>query len=208
MINLCQECGAYRPDQGIDPEGPYAICPECGHKRPFLRLPLCVVDGASGVGKSAVCSHLLGRVRDAVLLEADILWLPAFDKPEEKYRAFFETWLRLCKNISQSGRPVALFCAGGIPENVEGCVERRYFDTAHYLALTCTEEELAGRLRKRPAWRGCGDAGFIRAQVDYNQWFMEEGSQGEPAIELIGTSGVSVERTAEEVARWIRQKVG
>ena len=65
---------------------------------------------------------------EVVLLEGDILWRPEFNRPEEKYRDLFETWLRMCKSISQSGRPVVMFTAGiGVPENVEGCVERRYF---------------------------------------------------------------------------------
>jgi hypothetical protein len=34
------------------------------------------------------------------MLEADILWRPEFDQPEERCRGFFETWLRLGKNIS------------------------------------------------------------------------------------------------------------
>ena len=33
------------------------------------------------------------------------------------------------------------------------CVERRYFGTLHYLALTCEDEVLVERLRPRPSWR-------------------------------------------------------
>jgi len=128
MINVCVNCGAYRADKIIDPSGPYAICPTCGHKHPFLRLPLLTVGGASCTGKSAVCDVLLGRIRKVVLLEGDLLWRAEFDTPQDRYRDFHETWLRLCKSISQSGRPVVMFNAGmGVPENVEGCVERRYF---------------------------------------------------------------------------------
>jgi hypothetical protein len=32
-------------------------------------------------------------------------------------------------------------------------VERRYFGTLHYLALTCEDEVLVERLRQRPSWR-------------------------------------------------------
>ena len=62
-----------------------------------------------------MCQHLVGKLENVVTLEADILWHADHGKPEENYRGFFETWLRLCKNISQSGKPVLLFCAGGIP---------------------------------------------------------------------------------------------
>jgi len=206
MINVCPNCGLYRADKLIEPDGPYAICPECGHRQAFQHLPLLMVAGASGAGKSAVCHRLLGRPREVVVLEADILWRPEFDRPEDRYREFFETWLRMCKSISQSGRPVVLFCAGGIPENVEPCVERRHFRDVHYLALTCDNQELPERLGKRPAWRQCGDPAYIDAQVRFNQWFREAGSETEPLVQLLDTTGVALEKTVEQVASWIREK--
>ena len=48
---------------------------------------------------------------DAILLDDDILWSDAFNQPDQQYRPFFEQWLRLCKNINQTGRPVVLFGA-------------------------------------------------------------------------------------------------
>ncbi len=47
MFNVCYQCGQYRADKIIDPSGPAAICPECGHRHPFRKLPLLVVGGAS-----------------------------------------------------------------------------------------------------------------------------------------------------------------
>jgi hypothetical protein len=146
---------------------------------------------------------------DVVLLEADILWRPEFDRPEDYYRAFFETWLRMSKNISQSGRPVALFGAGGaVPENVEPCVERRYFSAVHYLALTCDDDVIAERLRSRPTWRKCGDPGYIEEHVKFNRWFKETASTIEPPVELLDTTGMSIEEASAGVARWIGAKIG
>jgi hypothetical protein len=213
MINVCENCGQYRADKVIDPSGPYAICPLCGHRHTFRQLPLLIVSGASGAGKSAVCRALLGRMDErayrvrAVLLEGDILWRSEFAKEDDNYRAFFETWLRLCANISQSGRPVVLFNAGmGVPENVEPCVERRYFSTVHYLALVCDEETLADRLRQRPQWRGSGEQAYIEEHVQFNRWFKENAHTTTPRIDLLDTTNVSVGKTAEQVAAWIREK--
>ena len=214
MMNVCANCGQYRADKVVDPSGPYAICPLCGHKHAFLQLPLLIVSGASGTGKSAVCRALLGQ-RDertyclrAVLLEGDILWRVEFDQPEDHYRDFFETWLRLCKNISQSGRPVVMFNAGmGVPENVEPCVERRYFGTVHYLALVCDDKALAGRLRQRPQWRGSGEQTYIEEHVQFNRWFKENAHKTSQQIDLLDTTEVTIGETADRVASWIRQKV-
>jgi hypothetical protein len=104
-----------------------------------------------------------------VLLDSDILWRPEFNTPQTRFRDYFETWLRVCKNISQSGRPVVLFGAGvGVPENIEGCIERRYFSQVYYLALVCSDEILAERLQQRPAWRGTRDQ-YIEEHIRFNR---------------------------------------
>ncbi len=208
MMNVCFNCGEYRADKTIDPAGPYAICPECGHKHPFARFPLLIISGASGVGKSTMCRVLLGKLNQVVLLDSDILWRAEFNEPENKYRNYFETWLRVCKNISQSGRPVVLFGAGmGVPENMEPCVERRYFASLHYLALVCDDDGLVERLRGRPKWRGSSNPAYIEEHIQFNHWFKENGEETIPAIDLLDTTRISVDETAEQVALWIRGKV-
>ena len=205
MWNVCYGCGLYRADKTIDPVGPAAICPACGHRHPFRQLPLLMVSGASGAGKSAVCQELLGCTEEAVLLDADILWRPEFDQPETQYRDFFATWLRVAKNISQAGRPVVLFGAGiGVPANIEPCVERRYFTQVYYLALVCAEETLATRLRQRPAWRESGGEEFVASQVSFNRWFQTRPPENTPAIELVDTTDAAIESTKQTVTKWIR----
>lgn len=207
MMNVCFQCGLYRADKIIDPAGPYAVCPECGYKHPFLQSPLLIVSGASCAGKSTVCRRLVGQVTEAVLLDSDILWRPEFNRPDTSYRDFFETWLRVCKNISQSGRPVVLFGAGmGVPGNLENCVERRYFSAVHYLALVCADQVLARRLQERPAWRGTREPTFIEEQICFNNWFKTHNSQ--PAITLIDTTDLDPGKTVSQVRLWIEQRAG
>lgn len=201
-MNVCFQCGLYRADKTIDPAGPFAICPECGYKHPFRQLPLLIVSGASSAGKTTVCQQLVGQVTEAVLLDSDILWRPEFNTPETKYRDFFDLWLRMCKNIGQSGRPVVLFGAGpGVPENLENCIERRYFSQIHYLALVCADETLAQRLQQRPAWRGTGEPAFIQENIRFNQWF--KAYDGQPAITRLDTTTTPLAETTRQVAAWI-----
>ena len=209
MMNVCFQCGMYHADKIIDPSGPFAICPECGYQHSFLYLPLLVVSGASGTGKSTVCNHLIGRYQESVLLDSDILWRSEFNTPNDNYREYFETWLRVCKNISQSGRPVVLFGAGaGVPENLEGCIERRYFSSIRYLALVCSDEILSERLRQRPAWRGTRHPNYIADHQRFNQWFTNYNSnETQPPITLLNTSEKSPEETVNEVESWIRQNI-
>jgi len=207
MLNVCFQCGMYHADKIIDPSGPFAICPECGYQHRFRYLPLIIVSGASGTGKSTVCNHLTGRYQESVLLDSDILWRPEFNIPNDNYREYFETWLRLCKNISQSGRPVVLFGAGaGVPENLEGCIERRYFSSIRYLALVCSDEILSERLQQRPAWRGTRDLKYIEDHQQFNQWFINYNkNENQPPITILDTSQKALEETVKEVKGWLRQ---
>lgn len=208
MLNICVNCGLYRPDKIIDPAGPYAICPECGHRHLFRPLPLFIVSGASGAGKSTVCHQLLGKVTDVVLLDSDILWRPEFESLGAPAPNFFETCLRVAKSVGQSGRPVVLFGSGvGVPDNIEPCIERRYFANVHYLALVCSDAVLASRLRGRPEWRQTHAPEDVSRQIAFNQWFKGRPRDLTPAVELLDTTSSSISSTAEEITAWIRAKM-
>src|SRR5262249_31337025 len=161
-------------------------------------LPLLIISGASGTGKSTLCHSLLGKMDDVVLLDSDILWRPEFANPENGFHEFFELWLRVCKNISQSGRPVVLFGAGvGVSHNLESCIEMRYFSSLNYLALTCDSEVLAERLRKRPAWRESSNTGYIEEHTRFNDWFKTNARTTTPHIDLLDTTSVPIATTRD-----------
>jgi uridine kinase len=173
----------------------------------FLQLPLFIVSGASGTGKSTVCYDLLGKTEDVVILDSDILWQEEFNKPENNYRNYFEMWLRVSKNISQSGRPVVLFGSGlGVPENIEPCMERRYFSKIFYLELYCSDDILERRLRERPQWRKSSNEKFIESQKEYNNWIKEYGNKGGQNIEIIDTTNKTIKETSMEVLEWIKKR--
>src|SRR5205085_6497200 len=146
----------------------------------------------------------LGHAPEVILLDSDILWRPEFNTPADHYQAFFETWLRLCKNIGQAGRPIVLFGAGvGVPANLEACVERRYFAELHYLALICDDEVLIERHRQRPAWRHAHTPEYLSEQVAFNRWFKTQAGRATPAVDLLDTTGRPIAATVEQVAAWI-----
>jgi adenylate kinase family enzyme len=199
MFNVCPNCGEYRADKIIAPEGAYAICPSCRFRCKFLRLPLFILTGASGVGKSTVCLGLAAKMKNVVVMESDILWRPEFNQPETNYRDYRETWLRVCKNISQAGKPVVL-CGVGDPTQFEQCIERRYFSELHYLALICDDQILASRL----TWRGPLSDDYISGQVVFNRWLLNNAQRAEPPMTLLDSSEITVEETVERVEQWIR----
>ena len=204
MTNVCPACGAYRADKIVDAETETVACPECGGRQPLRLLPLMLVGGPSGAGKSAVLRELVSRNLPVVLLDADALWSPHFDDPGSNYREFFDTWLRIAKNIHQSGRPCVLFGGGAaVPHNITQCVEARYFSRLHYLALIADDEILRARLRARPAWRQTSDEQFARAQIEVAAWLRTSEEATQHAVTLVDTTHEPVAASAARVAEWV-----
>lgn len=202
MFNVCPHCGEYRADKVI--EGEYAVCPNCGFKHKFNRSPLFVLTGASGVGKTTACLALAARAKDFVVMESDILWRDEFKKSTTDYSDYRETWLRVCKNISQAGKPVVL-CGAGVPDQFERCIERRYFSILHYLALICDDEILVSRLRNRPAWRGSSKVEYIDEHIAFNRWLINNAQRTQPPMDLLNTSEITVSETVAAVEQWLRR---
>ena len=206
MFNVCIACGLSHVEPEFDESG-HLVCASCGDRRPFRRLPLLLVGGQAGAGKSTVGASLLGELSEAVVIEADLLWRREFNTPEDGYNSYLRLWLRLAAHISQSGKSVALFGAGfAVPHSVEPLPERRLFDAVHYLGLVCDDEVLTTRLRARPSWRNTTDE-LIGEHVKFNHWLKEHAATTEPPVTLINTTSAAVPVTAALVASWVRGRV-
>lgn len=202
MFNVCLRCGMYAVKKEIRESR--ALCPFCGWAEPFLQLPLFILTGASGAGKTTIC-RVLSRMTDrVVVLESDILWDKRFNTPEDHYRTYRELWLRLCKNISQGGKP-CLLCGCAEPSQLENCDERRYFGEIHYLALVAQPAAIRARLEARPHWRESGGEDFVRSQLAYNQWFWDRHLQTSPPMTLLDNTGLSEEAAARQVLCWLEK---
>lgn len=203
MLNHCRRCGGYHPDKIISEDGKSMVCPSCNDKQPLRRLPLFIITGASGVGKSSLSAELFKHEKEYIVLESDILWNDCFNTPEDNYRTYREVWLRLCKNISQIGMPVVL-CGCSVPEQFENCVERRFFSEIHYLACVCDSHILEERLKQG---RNVTDEEWIKNSVSFNEWLKDNVHKTEPNITLLDTTTKSIKEAYEFADLWIRERL-
>ena len=214
------------------------VCPFCGHKASFLYMPLFILLGASGTGKSTIYHQLLQNIPECVILESDFLidsigqlvpksiwrvlkWFSKLALPTKTdvikqdgknskeqtsiikslnkrfVHSYRNIWLRIAKNIHQSGRSVVLLVRA-TPDHFEDCPERSYFSAIHYAALVCSEEELTKRIGNRYP-------DILTNMLVLNRWFKAQAETHNPPISLIDTTHKSPEETSLEVIQWIRQ---
>ena len=170
------------------------------------KMPLLVVTGASGTGKSTIAERLARTAGDVVVFDADVIWRPEYDAPADGYAAFRDLALRTARHVGEPGRPVVLM-AGGTPAEFEASPQRRYFSMVHYLALVCDESVLTERLKARPAWRMSSAPQVLERERSFNRWLRENGPTTDPPMTLIDTSHMG-ERDATRVLRaWIEAVV-
>lgn len=171
---------------------------------PTKKLPLFIVAGASGVGKSSACEILFQRETDYIVLESDILWNDVYNgNPDDGYRAYREVWMTMCANISQIGKPCVL-CGCGEPRHFEICDARQYFSDVHYLAVVCRNDILAHRMQDL---RGITKKNWISSSQVYNQWLFDNAELTEPAITLVDNSDITLKETAMQIEKWIMERM-
>ncbi|WP_433204445.1 hypothetical protein ACQP00_35935 [Dactylosporangium sp. CS-047395] len=196
-MHYCQRC-----DDPIvmAPEGDNAVCPDCGNTEPARRLPLFVVTGASGSGKTTVFPHLVRELPDCLVFDADWLIGPferACEFGEVDWPAFRDAWLSVAHGAAQSQRHTVLL-APFTPDQLDELAGRRWITDIHFAVLDCADEERRKRLEARPPWRErnverhLAFAKYLRETIDT----------------VVRTDDAPPEESARRVVAWVRRRIG
>ena len=105
-------------------------------------MPVLVVTGAAGTGKSTVCTGLAGL--DGLLaLDGDVLAHGAASVADGRsdYEAFWSYLLQISREVHCNGLVPAFACVC-LPDQVLGSAEMSRVSAVHFLALGCQESDL------------------------------------------------------------------
>jgi len=169
--------------------------------KPTKKLPLFIVSGASGVGKSSICKILFQNETDYIVLESDILWHEVYNTPEDDYLAYRRLQLRLCASISQAGKPVVL-CGCATPGQFDSLRGRASFTEIHYLAVVCEGDILNDRLQ---GGRNISDESWIASSVQFNSWLKANGETN--GMILLDNTCLTPEEGAVIADNWIKSRM-
>jgi predicted kinase/ribosomal protein S27AE len=189
---FCMDCGP-GTIMDADPGAHRLRCRRCGSESWLPALPVFVVTGASGTGKSTITGPLRSLLSGCLVFETDvILHVAALG-----WDTWRNTWLQLAHAVALSGRATVL--TGSLtPDQVERLPARKLIGPIHFALLDCPDDVLAGRLRARPAWRGTSAQAKIIENQRFAGWLR---ARITPAFD---TSTASATEVAAQVAAWVQ----
>lgn len=200
MIEICPRCGNAHRDKTVN--GAHVSCPACGHSWGFLKLPLFVITGASGVGKTTTVQALQAASQEFVCLDADFFYNIMPHETDADYLAQTEQMQAFALDVMQCGKPTVWAKAGNI-DMLDKTYGAQFFSHIHVLALTCPEPDLRRRMAQG---RGIADPDWLQSSADYNQYFIDHSAIGSVPYDRLDIGGLDILAAAQAVKAWLKSK--
>lgn len=196
---VCSSCGAYIVPE-VNKEQQTLTCTDCLSIESVKILPLFIITGASGVGKTTVVTELRKVIPDFDIFDTDIMWAVGDDWQLQR-----NNWLRVAYSIAQSNRGTIL-CGTMMPEEILKCDHYPLFKHVYFLNLHCDDTTRELRLKARPEWRQSGSDEWILQQKRFAQWLIEISATAfDPPMPTVDTSNDSVQHVAHQIKDWVQK---
>jgi broad-specificity NMP kinase len=158
------------------------------------KLPLFIVTGSSGSGKTYVVKELRKQLPDFDIFDMDNLRTVGVSD-EQLIR---NVWLRVARNIAESGR-MTIICGTAMTWDIEKCPDFPYFKHIYYLNLHCDEETRERRLRERK-WSD----EMIQEYKNFARWLVENADKAyNPPMPIVDTTATDVSEVASQIKQWV-----
>ena len=146
-----------------------------------------------------------GTIPSAVVLDADIFAevLISVVPPNQDYPAFWRSMMRLAHELAQNNVVVVYFSTMVPKQLLVNTDVLDYFDSVHFLCLTCSPDVLHARLARRD---GSGAAtARIQVWLDFNSALLAVASEIPTAT--VVDAGRTIDEVEHDVRNWINTQV-
>lgn len=165
-------------------------------------MVLVILSGACGAGKSTVKNYLKEYIlsENFAFIDSDEVGLNWWDYAgTERESKYGEDCLKKAVRIAGGKNLLLASCLN--PDTFYGEFDiPEEINAAYFIAMTCSDEEIAARLKARPPERLCGSDEFIKGQIEYNNWFRK--NKGKFQL-YIDNTDMSVRCTAKNIEDFI-----
>ena len=168
------------------------------------KLPLFIITGASGVGKTTVMHELRARLPDFDVFSTDD---DNFGSTASKidYQDRFNILLHFANAVSKSGRG-SVICGTFMPWDAKKCDTYDQFSEICFINLHCDEVTRNNRLRNREDKAAWTDK-MLKSHEQFAQWLLDNAEiEYDPPMPTINTTLTPPAEVAVQIIKYINQK--
>lgn len=168
------------------------------------KLPLFIITGASGVGKTTVMHELRGRMPEFVLFSTDN---DNFGTTAGKleYQDRYNVLLHCAHAVAMSGRGT-IICGTFMPWDARKCDVYSTFSELHFINLHCDDSTRNSRLRTREDAAMWND-GMLKRHEEFARWLLEHADTDyDPPMPTFDSTSTPPALLAKQIKEYIGLK--
>ncbi len=163
---------------------------------------LVILCSACGVGKSTMKDYINKNnlLEDYICIDTDEVGINWWDYEGTENESKFNDDC-LMEAVRMAGNKNLVFVTCMNPYDFYGKVNiPQKITSSYFIGMTCSDEEIAKRLKARPEERMCGSDEFIQSQIEYNHWFRKNFNKFQFFID---NTELKIDETANKIAEFI-----
>lgn len=164
-------------------------------------MNLIFISAVSGVGKSTACEYIKNNnlLEDYSIFDIDDLE-NINEYNSEAYNLFYENSIKNAIKKSNNKNIIIGSCIN--PLDIKKINIPKEIEKVEMILITCSNEELEKRLKRRDESRNCGSEKYIKDQINYQNYMLNHLDMYKLHVD---NTDISVQTTANRIVQYIKK---